>query len=463
MSAGAADVCGSVARTVAPSEVEGILAPSTPEALELLGSEVSLQDVTNHHAGLQEVCSKFSAIPLVSGGPKTVDRYIEGLIRSYKLEDNFYVCDLGQVTRCYEAWCASLPRVKPYYAVKCHPNPGILSTLAALGAGFDCASPGEIELVISLGVSPDRIIYANPCKRPSDLRFARKMGVKTATFDTVSELEKVAMYYPELEMVLRIRADDPGARCQLGNKFGAEPDMWETLLDAAKAKGIAVGGVSFHVGSGASSADAFKVAIGGARKVFDMAALRGYKLHMLDIGGGFTAYLDEQGEVTLGKMPPAVNEALDELFPEGSGVTIISEPGRYFVEKSCTMATQIFGNRPRHYADGGSKEMHYWITDGLYGSMNCVIYDHATLRPYPLKGIHEGDDLFSTTLFGPTCDGLDTVVRDIQFPELVNGDWIVFRDMGAYTIAGATDFNGIKVCGAKFYYVYAKSRTLNEE
>lgn len=95
--------------------------------------------------------------------------------------------------------------------------------------------------------------------------------------------------------------------------------------------------------------------------------------------------------------------------------------------------------------------------------MNCVIYDHAILRPSPLKGITEDDELFSTTLFGPTCDGLDTVVRDIQFPVMSNGDWVVFRDMGAYTIAGATDFNGIKVTTAKFFYVYAKTRTLNDE
>lgn len=278
---------------------------------------------------------------------------MEGLIRNYKLEDNFYVCDLGQVTRCFEAWSQALPRVAPFYAVKCHPNPGVLSTLAALGAGFDCASPGEIDLVCSLGISPDRIIYANPCKRPSDLRFARKMGVKTATFDTVSELDKVAMYYPELQMVLRIRADDPNARCQLGNKFGAESDIWVELLDAAKERGIDLVGVSFHVGSGASSGEAFGRAIAGARRVFDMAAERGYKLHLVDIGGGFTAHLGEDGHVFLGSMPDAVNAALEEHFPASGGYTVISEPGRYFVEKSCTMATQIFGRRPRRFQDGG--------------------------------------------------------------------------------------------------------------
>lgn len=444
----------------APNEID--MAPPTPEGLEITTdshSDVSLESVTNAHAGLMDVCRKFGAVPMSSCGPRSMDRYIASVIRSYKMEDNFYVCDLGAVQRAYDAWVANLPRVKPYYAVKCHPNPGILSTLAALGAGFDCASPGEIDLVCSLGVHPDRIIYANPCKRPSDLKFARKMGVTVATYDTVSELDKVAMYHPELKMVLRIRADDPGARCQLGNKFGSEPDMWEELVDAAIERNIALIGVSFHVGSGASSSAAFERAIVAARSVFDMALQKGVRLSLIDIGGGFTATLDEDGNIHLGAMPPAVNAALDAHFPAADGYTVISEPGRYMVEKSCAMATQVIGKRPRRFPDGGL-EMHYWITDGLYGSMNCVIYDHMVLKPHPLVPAEEEEELISTTLFGPTCDGLDTVIRDYQFPEMQIGDWVVFEDMGAYTIAGATDFNGIKVTNAKFFYVASSKRSL---
>ena len=58
-----------------------------------------------------------------------------------------------------------LPRVQAHYAVKCNSDKLIIKLLAYLGAGFDCASKNEIEMILDLGVSPDRIIYANPCKQ----------------------------------------------------------------------------------------------------------------------------------------------------------------------------------------------------------------------------------------------------------------------------------------------------------
>jgi ornithine decarboxylase len=87
-----------------------------------------------------------------------------------------------------------------------------------------------MNLVLALGVPPERIILANCCKRPKDLRTAAAAGVDLTTFDTVSELEKLARLHPGASAVLRIRADDPSARCPLGNKYGAEPDTVAPLF-----------------------------------------------------------------------------------------------------------------------------------------------------------------------------------------------------------------------------------------
>ena len=133
------------------------------------------------------------------------------------------------------------------------------------------------------------IIYAHPIKRPSDFRFALSRGVSLATYDSELELDKVAIHYPDMDLVLRIRADDPTARCQLGNKYGAEPQMWERLLVAAKQRGLRVVGVSFHVGSGATDPMAYRRAIGSARLVFEMATELGFSMRLLDIGGGSAA------------------------------------------------------------------------------------------------------------------------------------------------------------------------------
>lgn len=104
------------------------------------------------------------------------------------------------------------PRFYPP-AVKCNPEPALLSVLEALGCGFDCASQMELTTVVSrMGVSPDRVIFANPCKRPADIALARKLGVERTTFDTECELLKIAATYPSAGCVLRLRCDDAGAQ-----------------------------------------------------------------------------------------------------------------------------------------------------------------------------------------------------------------------------------------------------------
>lgn len=68
-------------------------------------------------------------------------------------------------------------------AVKCNPDLQVLRLMSELGLGFDCASKNEIETVLKLGVDPSRIIYAQPCKTKSYVRYAANAGVKQMTFD----------------------------------------------------------------------------------------------------------------------------------------------------------------------------------------------------------------------------------------------------------------------------------------
>ena len=103
----------------------------------------------------------------------------------------FFVTDLGDVERKYREWVSALPRVAPFYAVKCNPDGRILDTLAAAGAGFDCASMAEMEAVVARGVPRRRMIYAHPCKPVSHLLYAKSVGVEMMTFDNADELAKI--------------------------------------------------------------------------------------------------------------------------------------------------------------------------------------------------------------------------------------------------------------------------------
>ena len=114
------------------------------------------------------------------------------------MEGPFYVMDLGLLVQLFHGWVKALPRVKPFYAVKCSPDPALLSTLAALGAGFDCASKAEIAQVLALGVPCERVLFANPCKMQSHVTYAASVGVNIMTFDCESEVGSSEASYCQL-------------------------------------------------------------------------------------------------------------------------------------------------------------------------------------------------------------------------------------------------------------------------
>ena len=130
---------------------------------------------------------------------------------------------------------------------------------------------------------------------------------------------------------------------------------------------------------------------------------------------------------------------------------------RYFAEEAATLACMVMGARENSVA-GKLETRDYWIPDGLYGSMNSLLYDHAVLSAHMLgNGSKPAKDMpvLPSTVFGPSCDGLDVVLKDYPLPEMDFGDWLVFPRMGAYTLAGACDFNGMGVNSANVTYVYS--------
>lgn len=319
------------------------------------------------------------------------------------LEDSFFVVDVGVVVSQLYQWRRFFPRIEPFYAVKCNPDPIIIQTLATLGCHFDCASRQEVQLVQKLTqnfpLKPE-IIYANPCKAAAHLRHAVRCGVRLVTFDNLAEVQKCAAVVDsrtKLQLVLRIVTDDRGSQCRFSSKFGAPRHMWRPLLAAAKQVGLPVVGVSFHVGSGCRNASKYMLALRDARYIFDLAKREfGYDMDLLDIGGGFpgethsiwnpAVELDQDDDDTVEgteastcsstdekegnkqhdkdeddqqqedessgnrfmffkEIAQAVAPVIDKLFPPSSGVRIIAEPGRYFVAAAATLCCSVVAVR----------------------------------------------------------------------------------------------------------------------
>eukprot|EP00951_Prasinocladus_malaysianus_P042166 scaffold506801_cov42-Prasinocladus_malaysianus.AAC.1 len=194
--------------------------------------------------------------------------------------------------------------------------------------------------------------------------------------------------------------------------------------------------------------------------VFDIATEMGFLMTLLDIGGGMSCRVDDYtGQVVFNGFPEVVNHSLAAMFPDPS-VRVIAEPGRYFAEHIGSAATQVFSRRQR-VIHGQAQNNEYWLSDGIYGGFNCIFYDHVNVAPgTPLWSPHLAEPtqdmmkLEPSTIWGPTCDGLDCVQKGAYLPHLRVGDWLVFHSFGAYTIAGATDFNGIQVSKPNISYIF---------
>ncbi|KAK9934467.1 hypothetical protein M0R45_021610 [Rubus argutus] len=371
-------------------------------------------------------------------------------IKKQQTEEAFYVLDLVHVINLLDTWKRNLPIVQPFFAVKCNPHPDFLATLVAHGSSFDCASRSEIESILALGVSPDRIIYANPCKASSHIKYAAEVGVNLTTFDSVDEIYKIQKLHPDCSLLLRIKApDESGCMWPTGSKFGALPEEVSPLLQAVQTAGLKVAGVSFHIGSKSHNSQAYKTAIEAAKAVFQEAdRLCMPPMHVLNIGGGFVS-----NALCFEAAAAAVKNAVDEYFSEDErrSLTVMAEPGRFFAETPFTVVTNIIGKRVR------GEVRQYWINEGFYGSMMRV--DSTTLAEscISLKCMSNnsngpvlmvcgngtgGSRTYSSTVFGPTCDPIDKVLEGHQLPELEVNDWLVFRNMGAYTSSCSSNFNG---------------------
>jgi diaminopimelate decarboxylase len=381
------------------------------------------------------------------GSDKDTYNIINDFLEDNQSERAFYIINLGALFDSYTNWIKLLPNVHPYYAVKCNPNPVILDALASLGCNFDCASENEMKMVIEITKDPSRIIFANPCKMSSQIRYARANDVDLMTFDCEEELYKIKLYHPYAKLVLRLAVDDSKSRCKFNKKFGCKLSQVEELLNIVKTLKLDVIGFSFHVGSGCSSADTFYDAIYECRKACDIAERVGIGISVIDIGGGFPG-VDK--EIKFEDIARRINDGITEFFSEKAGIQFIAEPGRYFAESSHTLVLNVIGKKNIIDEDTGEKIIVYYLNDGIYGSFGCIYFDHN--NPVVLPFNERNNELHKSRLFGPTCDSIDLISNDIMLPELAVGEWVYVENFGAYTVASSSNFNGFKTNVFKYIF-----------
>ncbi len=332
----------------------------------------------------------------------------------------------------FQRFRASLPKVTPYYAIKANPHPEIIKTFLKMGAHFDVASANEMNLVLSLGAPPKKIIFANTIKSVEDIQTAYKRRVTLMTFDNEPELYKIAKHAPGTEVLVRIKVDNIGSLIELSLKFGADPEHAVFLLRKAKALGLSPQGVSFHVGSQCANVENYLHALEVSAGIFRQAKEEGLTLSVLDIGGGFPIRHSDQEKLPIFEdIARKIRIEMTRLFDKK--IKFIAEPGRFFVGPAGILITQVIGRTFRN------NKNYYYLNDGLYADFSGIVFDHCK---YELKTLRRGQK-FLSTVAGPTCDSFDTISLSEELPELDLGSVVYAKNIGAYSSASAVpSFNG---------------------
>jgi ornithine decarboxylase len=349
-----------------------------------------------------------------------------------------FVIDHEKIRQNYRDFTTALPRVQAYFAVKSNSNPEIVKTLYKVGASFDVASFPEFMVVYeNIKNMPekerqdwiwDKIIYANTIKQIETLQKLDQYK-PLVTYDNIEELKKIKQYAPHAGLVLRIRVPNTGSMVELSSKFGAHPGEAVDLICAAFDAGLVVEGISFHVGSQCNNFENYMQALQLSASILKEAETRGHKINILDIGGGFPVKYNSKSK-SFKTLARKLNIEIDRLFPKT--MEILAEPGRFMVANAATLVAKVIGKAVR------DEKTCYYIDDGIYHTFSGVLFDHCT---YPIKAFKEGD-LKISAVFGPTCDALDTISVAEELPELDIGDFVYAENIGAYSIASSTHFNG---------------------
>ncbi|XP_076669168.1 ornithine decarboxylase 2-like isoform X3 [Andrena cerasifolii] len=362
------------------------------------------------------------------------DDIIKTIIDMENNQEPFCILDVANVIQKHQDWIEKMPKVVPYYAIKCNSDPTVIKVLAATNAGFDCASKNEIREVMKYGVSAERIIFAHPAKLPSHIKYAKKMNVEMMTADSESELVKISELFPEAKVVIRIRCDAKVTPLCLGSKFGCNPTEDAVhLIHLTKSLGLTLHGFSFHVGSPCGEVNAYSRGISMCKRLINIARTIGCNdVQLIDIGGGFPG----DSDCEIDKFASVINNAIQDIDPT---IQIISEPGQYYVASAFTLASYV---HTKKFVPMGEKMIRmYYMNCGVYNSFIDELLNLKTRLPIPL---HEptSNEKFLSILWGPTLDSTDCVLKNALLPEFNVGDWLIFKDMGAYSISFTFPYNG---------------------
>ena len=327
------------------------------------------------------------------------------------------------------------------FAVKANPNVAVLRTLAAVGAGADVVSEGEIRRALAAGVPPERIVFSGVGKTEAEIAYALETGVAEINLESEPELALVNRVAQDMgkraAVAIRVNPDvEAGGHAKIStgkaeNKFGVSMVEAERLYaNAANMAGVRPVGVACHIGSQITDLAPLEAAFVKMRALVERLRAEGLSVERLDLGGGLGApYFNAP-------TPPAPADYAAMIARTMEGLADIQfafEPGRMIAANAGVLVARVLHVNAR---PEGRKflVLDAAMNDLLRPAMYDAFHDIRPVKP------RAGDPVIYDVV-GPICETGDTFTRDRALPPLEAGDLVAFMTAGAYGAAMSSEYN----------------------
>ncbi|MBM4129028.1 MAG: type III PLP-dependent enzyme [Nitrospira sp.] len=351
-----------------------------------------------------------------------------------RIETPFLLIDGERIKEKIAMIGRSIRNPKVFYAVKANPDIEILRFINELGPGFEISSEGELEILSSLRVAPERIISSNPVKSLRFLRAAASYGIRYFSYDSSDEVEKLADLAPRAHVYVRLTVPNEGSEWPLSKKFGVELEEALELLLHAQDKGLNPVGITFHVGSQCTNVYNWNIALDKAKALWSKAERNGIRLTLLNIGGGYPINYTKN-VVSIETIEKNVNSLIYDKFPEHVEVHI--EPGRAVVGDAGILVTTVIGKAKR--GDEDWLYLDVGVFNGLMESVGGIKYTYIVESQKHTRAKKRW------TIAGPSCDSFDVIDKNVSLPQPEVGNLVLVLSSGAYTVSYASEFNGFSI------------------
>lgn len=360
-------------------------------------------------------------------------------------------------------------KINVHFAFKCNPVPGIINIIKSTGIKAEVMSEYELSLAFMLGYTGYDIVVNGPFKTDKLIKSCLKNNVRFINVDSLFELEQINKQCIELEInadiLLRINPDYIPSGMNKGSATGSRSsspfgldmeggEVYQAFEKIKSMKRINFKGLHFHIGTGIQNTDDFKKAILKLKSIVILAENAGFKIEVLDVGGGLgvpdsreMATLEllwyqafdqlrsnhlHNPNISFSKYADSIVSGVKQLFGNKQLPELIFEPGRCITSPNQLLLLKIHQVKER-------KGIKKWlIADAGIGTLTMpTFYEHHEIILC--------NDIYreltdKVIIAGPGCFAADIIYRNKRMPEIVPGEIIAVMDSGAYFTSWESSF-----------------------